>query len=239
VYEWQINQIKANWDQEVQELPEDNLHKALVGAGLAPSLVDFLAPLYANVNGASFFNGSFRILPLDGWRQHGMPGIFAWNDLKGWKRFEPEKLSDTFYFCANGFGDLFGIPVTAERELARDRIGMLWVERYEYQEAGVPWKNFFPSIFDQAGYADYFARREAYNWTLNSLGRPSPWQCFSSNVPAVLGGPNTIENLSIQSLSVHVSFTLQLLRLWKEKKLVPGAPVSMVDLYDEEGRLIR
>ena len=73
MYEWRIDQIKANWDQEVQQLPQDDLYKAFLAAGLAPSLADFLAPLFTNANGASFFNGSFRILPVEGWRQHGMP----------------------------------------------------------------------------------------------------------------------------------------------------------------------
>jgi hypothetical protein len=51
VYEWRIDQIKTNWDQEVGELPEDHPREAFLLAGLAPCLVDFLAPLFANQTG--------------------------------------------------------------------------------------------------------------------------------------------------------------------------------------------
>lgn len=109
--------------------------------------VDFLAPLYASVDGATFERGYLRIYPLAGFKEHGAPTLMLWNSLKGWKQFEPPKLSDRFYFCSNVFGDLFGVQVTPDLEMSRDRIGILWIERYEYQEAGVEWRNLFSSIF--------------------------------------------------------------------------------------------
>jgi hypothetical protein len=239
MYDWPLSQIQANWDQPVEKLPEEELRVALTCAGVGPSLVDFLVPLYGVANGATFFDGAIRILPFEGFKSHGFPGLLAWNDPKGWKQFEEPKLSDTFYFCVNAFGDLFGIPVSEHLEIVRDRIGMLWVERYEYQEAGVEWRRFFSAMFDQPDYAKYFARLHQYQWVVKQLGKPAPWQSFSSNVPVVLGGPNTVENISIQSLPVHASFTLQLLKQWKENKLVAGKPLPMIELYDENGNLIR
>lgn len=239
MYDWPLDQIQANWDQPAGRLSEEELRVALSRAGVGLSLVEFLIPVYGIANGASFFDGAMRILPFEGFKSHGLPGVLAWNDVNGWKRFEEPKLNDTFYFCVNAFGDLFGVPVNRDLEIARDRVGMLWVERYEYQEAGVEWRHLFSAIFEQADYAKYFARLDQYQWVVKQLGKPAPWQCFSSNVPAALGGPNTIENISIQSLRVHVAFTLQLLKQWKENKLVAGKPLAMVDLYDDEGNLIR
>lgn len=230
--------MKANWDQPVEGLSFDELTTRFGNAGMAPSLLEFLVPPYAEASGATFFNGAFRIHPADGFKDHGLPSLVTWNHAQGWKQFEDSKANDTFYFCSNSFGDLFGIPVTAEREKANDRVGMLWVEKYEYQEAGIEWKHMISRLFSEPGFANYFARLEQHEWLVNRLGRPAAWQCFSSNVPQILGGPNTLENISIQSLGVHVSFTLQLLKQWKEKTLVPGTPVSMVDLYDNEGNLI-
>ncbi len=76
--------------------------------------VDFLAPLYASVDGATFERGYLRIYPLAGFKEHGAPTLMLWHNLKGWKQFEPPKLSDTFYFCSNVFGDLFGVQVTPD-----------------------------------------------------------------------------------------------------------------------------
>jgi hypothetical protein len=236
MYEWPIVDIESKCDQPVQHLSEDQVRQALDRDGASASLIDFLTPLYASVDGATFERGSLRIYPLSGFKEHGAPTLTLWNKLNGWKQFEPPKLGDTFYFCSNVFGDLFGVPVTPDLEISRDRIGILWIERYEYQEAGVEWRTLFSSIFSSADYLNYFARVNKLT-NLAHLRTPAPWQCFSSNVPPLLGGPNTVQNISIQSLVVHVSFTLQLLKQWKEGKIEPGAPLAMVDLYDDNGNL--
>lgn len=239
MYQWPVEVMQAHLDAPVQAFAPEEVKQVFTHAGLGQSLIDFLTPLYANFNGATFFDGAFRILPVEGFESHGFPLLMDWNSSRGWKRFEDTKANDTFYFCSNGYGDLFGIAISPEREILADRIGIYWVERYEYQEAGVQWQAFFPRMFETPDYANFFARVEQYRWAVAQRGKPAPWQCFSSNVPPVLGGPATIDNIAIQSLAVHVSFTSQLLQQWKEGKLVPGQPLAMVDLYDQQGNLIR
>jgi hypothetical protein len=239
LYQWNFSEINAHLDRPAERLSEDQIMKTFSASGMAPSLMEFLVPLYAEANGATFLDGAFRVLPLWGLREHGFPSLLEWNDPRGWKQFEEPKANDTFYFCANAFGDLFGLPITPQMEMAKDRIGMLWTERYEYQEAGIEWNRMILRLLTERDFANYFARMEQYNWLVKTVGRPDPWQCFSSNVPQILGGQNSIDNIAIQSLRVHVSFTLQLLKQWKEKGLVPGTSVSMVDLYDKEGNLMR
>ena len=53
----------------------------------------------------------------------------------------------------------------------------------------------------------------------------------------LLGGSNTIENLDVQSLLVHVSFTLQLIRQ-AHQQAETGTPLGIIELYDDNGHLI-
>lgn len=73
---------------------------------------------------------------------------------------------------------------------------------------------------------------DEHDWAAGSLGPPAPWECFSSNVPAILGGPDTLENVAIQPMAVHVSFTLQVIDQ-AQRQASAGAPLPMVDLRDE------
>lgn len=236
MYQWPLAQIKSSFDHASRQPSAGRAESALSSAGLHRSLVDFLVPFYDAADGATFFDGVFRTHPLLGMQEHGIPDLVTWNDKRGWKQYEPERGYDTFYFCSNVFGDLFGVPVTSDGSILRDQIGILWVERYEYQEAVMEWRTFFPRILGEPAMARFFLRLDEYAWAAAPLGKPAPWECFSSNVPAVLGGPDTIENVAIQSLVVHVSFTLQVIRQARQQS-EPGAPLAMVDLYDENGRL--
>lgn len=232
MYSWPIEKIRSAADPGVPQ-PEG----PSVIQGVPTSLQDFLLPLYQAADGASFLDGAFRIHPPAGIPPQGLPGLVAWNDPRGWKRFQPEKAYDTFYFCSNGFGDLFGIPVGLDGSILRDRVGVLWVERYEYQEVGLEWRMFFSRLLAEPQIANFFARIPEYEWASAALGKVSPGECFSSNVPQTLGGGDTIENVAIQSLAVHVSFTLQVIRQARGER-IPGEPLGVVELYDESGDLL-
>lgn len=228
-YPWPLDEMRARADAG----------SAAAGpVSVLGALDSFLTPLYAALDGASWFDGALRLWPLAGDREHGVLPLVEWNDPRGWKRFEPPKRSRTFYFASNGFGDLFGLPVTEELAIADDRVGILWTEKYEYQEAVVPWKDFFPRLFTDPKFPPFFARTTEHEWAAGHLGKPAPWQCFSSNVAPALNGKQEIGNISIQSLPVHVAFTLQIFQQIKERGLKPGDPLPMVDLYDEQGNLI-
>jgi hypothetical protein len=235
---WPVEEIKSMRDSVQPATLGIRAAEILASAGLHPSLVDFLAPFCDVVDGTTLLNGTLRPLPLLGQPEHGMPDLVAWNDKAGWKQFQPDKDYDTFYFCSNTFGDLFGIPVSADGSILRDRVGILWTERYEYQEAKVEWRTFLSRLANEAAMAKFFLRLDEYAWAASALGKPASWQCFSSNVPMILGGPNTIENVAIQSLAVHVSFTLQVIRQARQQA-TPGTPLAMVELYDESGRLLQ
>lgn len=237
MYQWPLNEIASMRDAASPKIRADGVTPMLASAGLAKSLADFLAPLYDIADGASFFDGTLRIHPMGGMPAHGMPDLIAWNDARGWKRHQPEKANDTFFFCSNAFGDLFGIPVNPDGSVLQDRIGILWVERYEYQEAVVEWRNLFPRLTGEVAMAKFFLRLDEYAWAASTLGKPAAEACFSSNVPAVLGGPDSIENVAIQALVVHVSFTLQVIRQARQKA-EEGAPLGIIELYDENGQLI-
>jgi hypothetical protein len=237
MYQWPLNEIAPMRDTARPQVRTDGVASMLASAGLARSLTDFLAPFYDIADCASFFDGALRIHPLGGMPTHGTPDLIAWNDARGWKRHQPDKANDTFFFCSNVFGDLFGIPVNADGSVLQDRIGILWVERYEYQEAVVEWRNLFPRLAAEVAMAKFFLRLDEYAWAASTLGKPAAEACFSSNVPAVLGGSDTIENVAIQALVVHVSFTLQVIRQARQKAEA-GAPLGIIELYDENGQLI-
>jgi hypothetical protein len=82
-----------------------------------------------------------------------------------------------------------------------------------------------------------FLRRNEYDWAAPVLGVPRSWECFSSKVPHVLGGPDTTDNITIQSMPLHVSFSLQVIGEAR-KRTAPGDKLGVVDLRDKDGRLI-
>src|SRR5205807_575217 len=103
-----LREIESMRDSRPAATRQDMTASSLASASLDQSLVDFLVPFYEVADSATFFDGTFRTLPLRGLPDHGIPDLAAWNDKGGWKRYEPDKNYDTFYFCSNGFGDLFG-----------------------------------------------------------------------------------------------------------------------------------
>src|SRR5262249_16812600 len=84
---------------------------------------------------------------------------------------------------------------------------------------------------------EFFLRLPEFQWAAAALGKPASWECFSSNVPVTLGGSNSIDNVAIQSLVVHVSFTLQVIHHARQQHRA-GERLALVELYDENGHLI-
>lgn len=230
---WRLDEIAALLDAAPLKTHETEVRRDLAALGVHPTLVELLAPLYATADGATFFGGRLRLHPLHGDPEHGLPGLAGWNDRDDWQRFEPRKVNGTFYFASNAFGDQLGIPVDAEGAVLFDRVGVLWVERYTYQEAKIPWRDFFSRLAGDASIASFFLRMAEHDWAAESLGTPAPRQCFSSNVPVLLGGPDTLENVAIQPMAVHVSFTLQVIDQ-AQHQASAGAPLPMVDLRETD-----
>ena len=215
----------------------DEIARVLQGAGYGDSLVELVTPLLARFDGATFFERALRLLPFPGLAGRGLPNLVDWNDEGGWKRYAPEKTATTFYFLSNSFGELLGVPLADDRNVARDRIAILFPDKRVYREAGLSWSEFFGAIAARPDLAGFFAKAPQHAWARQQLGRvPEPWQCFSYAVPPALGGQEAASNLLIVSLTVHVSFSLQLLKQHQEGTLAPGQQVAFVDLYDPEGR---
>ena len=187
--------------------PVGSVAQLLASFNLHASLVDFLTELYQTAQGATFFAGHLRLYPLAGDPQLGLPDLATWNGRDGWHQYQPQKINNTFFFCSNTFGDQFGIPVDGDGAILHDRIGMLWVEKGEYQEAKLTWHALFPRLASDEAMAKFLLRLDEHAWAAGTHGVPTSWQCFSSNVPVMLGGPDTIDNIAIQSMAVHVSFT--------------------------------
>jgi hypothetical protein len=215
----------------------DELARALKAAGYGDSLVELVTPLLARFDGATLFEQGLRLHPFHGLVERGLPSLVDWNDERGWKRYAPEKTATTFYFLSNSFGELIGIPLTEDRNVARDRIAILFPDKRVYREGGLSWSDFFGAVAARPDLAGFFAKAPQHAWACQQLGCvPEPWRCFSYAVPPALGGKEAASNLLVVSLTVHVSFSLQLLKQHQEGTLAPGGQVAFVDLYDPEGR---
>lgn len=236
-YPWPLEEIVSQLDTEPLPMQEESVRKQLADLGVHRELVELLQPLYARSGASTFFKSTLRLHPLAGDPEHGVPDLVAWNHPQMWKQYEPKKVNDTFYFCSNSFGDQFGIPVTQDGGILHDRIGVLWVERFTYQEAKVPWHTFFTRLAAEEAMQKFFLRTDEHAWAAQALGAPPPWQCFSSNVPAMLGGSDSIDNVSVQAMAVHVSFTLQLIAQAQQQSLA-GRPLGMADLRDSQGEQV-
>jgi hypothetical protein len=140
-----------------------------------------------------------------------------WNAPDDWKLFAPSKGRNAFYFCVNAFGDLFGVPLDQHGEVARDRVATLWLEKSFYEESGIGWDRIMAKLVsNEDSMADYLGRLKEYAWAAAELGKPGPRECFSWDVPPIIGGSESIENLHIVSLPVSVSFTLQVIQQSRE-----------------------
>lgn len=212
MYDWPLDEIRARLDRPVKRGDGEKIRAELASGGLGGSVADFLVPLYEHSDGGTFCDGAFRIIPLQGSKKHRVPGLLGWNDDE-LKEFGPAGAGNTFYFCMNAFGDLFGVPLGEDREIARDRVGVLWLDRYTYEESSVPWNEIFAKLLaDQDNMAGYLGRLKDYEWASGFLGKPDIWHCFSWKLAPALGGDESIDNLQIVSASVHVSFTLQVFK---------------------------
>jgi hypothetical protein len=216
-------------------VPRKKVEDALRLAGYGPNLGEWIGGLCEAADGGTFCNHALRLHPFEGDSAHGLPSLIDWNSARGWKKFQPAAPYDRFYFASNSFGDLFAIPLDEKGDIARARTGALWVEKFEYQEAGIPPAAFLQAMQPGNDLAPYFARLPAHQWAAPAHGIPQPWQCFSSKVPDKLGGRFTLDNIAIQSLVAHVGFTLQALTLLAKGDLKPGMPLPKADLYDRVG----
>lgn len=248
-YPWHLEEIGANADRDEASgsgpvagsasPPALSMESALAAAGYGVSLIEFLAPLFAVHGSATFFGGALRIHPFHGLPEQGLPTLVDWNAERGWKQYEPAKQSPTFYFLSNSFGELMGVPITDAGEIARDRVAILMPDKRLYREAGLAWREFFQSTAARPDLGGFFAKIPQHQWAAQQLGRvPHPAQCYSYKVPSALGGVELAENLLVVSLTVHVSFSLQLLKQYQESQLPPGTPIGFVDLYDDTGKPI-
>lgn len=233
-YPWPLEAIARHLDPEHVPAEAEAVRRRLAEWPLHPELVDRLQALYDRFDAATFFQGRWRLHPLGGYLAHGLPDLATWNHPGLWKQHEPHKGSDTFFFCSNSFGDQFGIPIHPDGRIRDDRVGVLWVERFVYQEAKLPWHTFLSRLAREEAVQAFFLRTEEHAWAAQALGTPAPWQCFSSNVPVMLGGSDRIDNVSIQSLAVHVSFTLQVIGQAQQQGL-SGQPLGMADVRSPAG----
>ena len=212
MYPWPLAEIAAAMDRPVPAVGADVVRTRIAASGYGPKLADFLADFYAVANGATFHAGAFRVLPLDG-AEGETPGLFEWNDPSDWKAYAPAPARSSFVFLSNAFGDLFGVPLDAAGDLARDTTTALWVEKYEMEESKLGWAKIFAKVLaNEDSMATFLARLQEYDWAVPTLGHPAPQDCFSWKMPPVLGGPETLDNLQVVSNYVHVSFTLQVLQ---------------------------
>ena len=217
MYSWPIEQIRAMLDAPVKRTDPAKLGEALTAAGYGRTLVEFLAPLYEQAGGGTLYDGAFRILPLQGSKKERSPSLVDWNAPDDWKQFAPANGRNAFYFCANVFGDLFGVPLDERFEVARDRVSTLWLEKSFYEESGIGWNAIVAKLLaNEDSMADYLGRLKEYTWAAGKLGKPGPRECFSWDVPPVIGGSESIKNLRIVSLPVSVSFTLQVIQQARE-----------------------
>jgi hypothetical protein len=217
------------FDKKVHPSPKEKYKKALLHAGYGERLSEEVAKIYSLADGATFCDGALRIYPFEG--EHGLPDLIIWNDEKDWKKYSPTPTKNQFYFLSNSFGDLFGIPLDAKNEIEFDRVAYLDVGQYKAQQIGKTIVTFLASLKPKDELAEFYGRIPAHKWAGEKLGIPHPWQCFSANVPILLGGANSLDNVSVAPLPVHVSFTLQLLKQFAEGKLKAGDPLPKVDVH--------
>jgi hypothetical protein len=206
---WPSDLIERNLEGSAPPLHSAQLEHTLEVAGYGPRLAGFLAPLYAIADGGRFYNGGLRLLPIG--RSDG--NAIVLNAPDAWKPYAPEAGRSVFYFMCNGFGDLFGVPLENDVELARDRLALLWLEQYKAEETALSWTVAITKLLqNEQGVGTYLARLSEYQWACSHLGVPDEGYCFSMKVPVAMGGPATIENVEVAPIGVHIAFTLQLMQ---------------------------
>ena len=213
MYKWPQNLILQYLDQPVMRINYKEFEDTLKNSGYGQSLVNFLAELYMQANGGSFYQGAFRILPLRDDEKKSIPGLISWNSQTDFKENSPINSRNTFFFCANAFGDLFGVPLEKNGEISNDKVGVLWIEKYFYEESSKEWNEIFTKLLkNQDSMGTYLARLKEYEWVQEHIGRPQIWECYSWSLPILLGGEAKIDNIKISPMAVHVSFSLQVIK---------------------------
>ncbi len=189
--------------------PGTIVRDAITQGGYGTGLADFLADFYAVANGGTFYEGAFRVLPLEGIPGE-RPSLLQWNDPKDWKEYAPAPCRKCFFFLGNAFGDLLGVPLNDQNDFAKDTTCVVWIEKYQHEESALGWDKIFRMFLSDQDYmATFLARLKEYEWAVNGLGRPNVDQSFSWNVLPAMGGNEDLENLQIVSTYVNISFSLQ------------------------------
>jgi len=219
VGDWPVDLIRASLDQPVPACAPAQVRAAIVAAGYGPKLARFLSELYTCANGGSFYDGAFRIIPLEGRGDGETLGLFDWNRAGDWQEYAPANARSIFYFCMNAFGDLLGVPIDGEAELAADRVAVLWLEEARLEIFPIGWSlAVFRFLKDIDHVGGFLARLREYEWAVGFLGKPEPDQCFSWKMPPIVGGEESIRNLEIAPAYIHVSFTLQVIREAQQRR---------------------
>lgn len=211
--QWPIELIREELSAKQPVKQSTAVNAALTKGGLGATLVNFLAPLLQIADGAAFLDGAWRVASIEGDHHNKIPNLFQWNALDEWKQYAPTTTHKVFYFCSNSFGDQFGVPVTAELEVAADRLSVFWVEKYSCEISAVPWGEMFAkTLTNEDEMAVYLARTKEHKWASKHLRSPKATESFSWTVPLLAGGEPSIDNLAISNTSLHVGFTLQILQ---------------------------
>src|SRR5690606_16486993 len=104
-YPWRLEEVARSSDHRTPPSPSaptnDEIARALAGAGYGKSLVDFIGPLLERFGASSFMGGALRLHPFRGAEAHGLPNLVDWNHADGWKEYGPTTRDPTFYFLSN------------------------------------------------------------------------------------------------------------------------------------------
>jgi len=237
-YPWPIAELLASVDATPSGHDVKEVRTFLFESGLPESLIDFLAPLYAALDGATFLQGRLRLLPLEGDPENGLPDLISWNHPAGWQQFV-ESGRPAVYFMTNTFGDQFGVPVDEDYELGEDRVAMLWINKSEFQEGGYRWSDLAKGIGSDPRAAAYFGRKDEADWAKQHLGEIETWQVYGMKAPAALDGPSTPENFVVRTMVEHVMLTPQLIHLIRDHgEEDVDLEEDLVSVYDTDGCLL-
>jgi hypothetical protein len=216
MYNWPLAEIQRALDRPVPPVAADDVRLAITQGGYGARLADLLADFYAVANGATFYDGALRVLPLEGVPEE-RPSLLEWNDPEDWKQLAPPASRQSFFFLSNAFGDLLGVPLNEEYDVVKDIISVLWIEKYEHEQSALGWDKIFRKVLANEDHmATFLARLKEYEWARRAFGRPDRDQCFSWKVLPAMGGSEGLDNLQVVSTYVHVSFSLQVYQQFLE-----------------------
>jgi hypothetical protein len=151
-----------------------------------------------------------------------IPTLFEWNSDKGWRPDWPKWRERLVVFAYDWNGSQFGF------DLARKRSGELLVSILE-PDSGELLQT--PHSFSEflvhaaSDEADAALSMSFYQEWLKQGGQtPKPGMCVGTKVPLFLNGSDTVDNLSLQDLTLYVSLCGQMFT--ESRKYPPGTKFS-------------